>query len=819
MEPQQNRTIEESIQTDPGKGLTSEEVKIRLERYGYNEVPEKRNSFLKRLGKRFWGVVPWMLEITAAITLVLGKYGEFVIVLSLLVFNTGMSLLQERRSRIAMRALKQGLTIHARVIRDAKWSLIPAKMLVPGDIIRIRTGDLLPADVRLREGDLSVDQSSLTGESVLVEKSKEDMVYSSSTIKRGEATGVVIATGRNTYSGRTVELLKLAKPKLHSEEVATNMTRWLAAIVAISLAVAFVYAILAGFSITVLLPLAVILSISVVPVALPTLFSMNMALGSLELAKNGVLVTRPSAVEDIAAMDVICTDKTGTMTQNKLFISATRPWASHSERDILTYGALASNTSNQDPIDISFIETAKASGVTLDNYSQLNFVPFDAKTRLTKAKVKSMDEASFSAVKGAVNAVMSSCTMSNEDKAKAEKEVEDLTSYGMRVIAVAKEESGEPKNVELIGFAGIADKLRGDTKDIISKLREQGVSVKMLTGDALPVAIIVGKSLGMDKIVRIEKETESQKRAESLGEMIENSDGIAEIYPEDKYAIVRGLQTRHHIVGMMGDGVNDAPALKQAEVGIAVHGATDTAKDSASVVLTAEGLGAVPVMVATGRMVHQRIFSWLLAFVTMKIRVVEYIVAMVILSRIFVISVYSMVLLMIMTDFATMSISTDRPRYSARPGSFDISWLFKVGVPIGVLALVEAITITFIGFNYFGVRGLGETYTFAFEYLVLSAVFNLISVRERSYFWKSRPTNILIVTTIIEILIVAVISMLGFSDLAPIGYTTALILGVYVMLMTFLVNDPLKVYLISRFHKEEYVLPQFPPSVTIKKSA
>jgi len=790
-------------QTDLENGLTAEEVKRRLAEYGYNEVPGKQVSFLRRLAKRFWGIVPWMLEITALLTLLLGKYGEFVVVLSLLIFNAGMSLVQERRANMAMSTLKQGLRIQARVKRDAKWSILPARMLVPGDVIRIRAGDLVPADLRIVEGDLSVDQSVLTGESVSVEKSRGEQVYSGSAVKRGEATGVVNATGRNTYSGRTVELLKLAKPKLHSDEIAVNMTRWLAVMVAVSLAIAFVYAFLTGFPISVLLPLAVILSISVVPVALPTLFSMNMALGSLELAKKGVLVTRPSAIEDIAAMDVICADKTGTMTQNKLFVSKTQPWNGFSGKDVLVYGALSSNESNQDPIDISFIEATRAAGLSLDDYSKLSFVPFDPHTRFTKAEIQSRDTERFVVVKGAVNNVIASCTMSDEERLQAEKDAECLANDGMRVIAVAKGEREEEKGLKLVGFAGVADKIRDDTKSIVSQLENLGVSVKMLTGDSLPVASVVGKNLGLHNIVKMKEQIGAQNKAESLGTAIENSDGIAEIYPEDKYAIVKGLQAHHHVVGMMGDGVNDAPALKQAEVGIAVKGATDIAKDSSSAVLTGEGLGAVASMVVTGRIVHQRIFSWLLAFVTTKIRVVEYIVAMVILSRVFVISVYSMVFLMILTDFATMSVSTDKVRPSVKPDSFDIAWLFKVGVPLGVLALVEAIVITFTGFDYLGIRGLGEIYTFAFEYLVLSAAFNLFSVRERGHFWKSRPGNVLIYTTIVEVIIIALISAFGFLDLAPIGYIPAIVLAAYVIIMTLLINDPLKVYLISKFHRSD----------------
>ena len=796
----------ESLKAESSEGLTTEEVQRRLEKYGYNEIAEKQTSFLARLGKRFWGIVPWMLEITALLTLLLGKYIEFAIVLFLLLFNAGMSLMQERRARMAMRTLKQGLKIQSRVKRDSKWSVVPARTLVPGDLTRVRAGDLVPADVQIIEGDLSVDQSALTGESISVEKSNGELVYSSSAVKSGEATGIVRATGRNTYSGRAVELVKLAKPKLHAEEITTSLTRWLATMVAISLGVGFAYALLTGYPAETLLPLAIILSISVVPVALPTLFNMNMALGSLELAKKGVLVTRPSAIEDIAAMDVICADKTGTMTFNRLFISKTQPYGKFSSKDVLMYGSLTSNESNQDPIDVSFIEGAKTAGISIDDdYSRVSFVPFDPHTRITRAEIQAHNSTHFFVVKGAVGRVIESCAISDELKHRAERDAESFAENGMRVIAVAQ---GETENdLTLVGLAGVADKIRSDTGKVVSQLRHLGVSVKMLTGDSLPVASTVGRNVGLDKIVKIEQlgsgQVGNENKTESVRIGIESSDGIAEIYPEDKYTIVKSLQSNHHVVGMMGDGINDAPALKQAEVGIAVKNSTDIAKDSASAVFTGEGLGAVAGMVITGRTVHQRIFSWLLTFVTMKIRVVEYIVAMVILSGMFVVSLYSMVLLMIFGDFATMSISTDRTGYSRKPDSFDVSWLFKVGVPLGVLALVEGLVITFAGFQYLGINSSGEIYAFVFEYLALSAIFNIFSVRERNYFWKSRPGNLLIVTMIVEVFVVGLIAAFGFLDLAPLGYVPALVLAVYVLLANFLVNDAFKVFLIQKFHRNE----------------
>ena len=383
MEKETKKFPETNLET----GLNNQEVQERLATYGYNEVPEKRVSFLSRLGKRFWGIVPWMLEATAIVTLILGKYPQALVIIFLLFFNAGMSLWREGRAKAAMAKLKQRLRIQSRVKRDGKWLTLPARELVPGDLVRVRIGDLLPADIKIIDGSLGLDQSVLTGESGIVDKLSKEIAYSGSAVKRGEATGLVDATGTKTYFGKTISLLELAKPKLHMEEVTVKVARQLAIIVLASLLVVFVYAVLTGFDLAVLLPLAGVLLIASVPVAMPTMFTINMALGSAVLAKQGVLVTRLSASEDAATMDVLCADKTGTITMNKLFVEETVPLNGFSGSDVLLYGALASNEANLDPIDIAFLTATAQAHIPFDSYSQIAFVPFDPKTRMTEATI------------------------------------------------------------------------------------------------------------------------------------------------------------------------------------------------------------------------------------------------------------------------------------------------------------------------------------------------------------------------------------------------------------------------------------------------
>jgi H+-transporting ATPase len=638
----------------------------------------------------------------------------------------------------------------------------------------------------------------LTGESGIVDKLPTELAYSGSAVKRGEATGIVNATGIKTYFGKIVSLLELAKPKLHMEEVTVKVAHRLLIIVLASLLVVFVYAVLTGFPLAVLLPLAGVLLVASVPVAMPTMFTVNMALGSSALAKQGVLVTRLSASEDAATMDVLCVDKTGTITMNKLFIEEEIPTNGFSKSDVLLYGALASQEANQDPIDIAFLAAAAESPISLDDYSQREFVPFDPKTRMTEATIQKSGE-TFFVGKGSFDTICSSCNLSDKETKELLKHAEVFSTKGLRVIAVAK--GDDRSRLRFVGLAGVADRVREDSRGTLDRLRDLGVSVKMLTGDALPIAKNIAKQIGLgDKITRMSKLEKMESQREILDSTVEENDGIAEIYPEDKFTIVKALQDRGHVVGMTGDGINDAPALGQAEVGIAVKNATDIAKDSASAVLTVEGLRGIIAMIKTSRTIYQRIYSWALMMVARKLHIVGYIVVMLFLTHSFMLSITGTVLLLFLGDFVSMSISTDNVRSSLKPDTFDVSRLFGVSGSLGLLMTIESAIMTVAGLSYFGLTGnVDKIYTFGFAYLNLAGVFTLMIVRERNYFWKSLPSNFLSITVTAEILFVIVISLLGILELAPLGYMPVLTILGYTLTVTFLINDPIKVYLIRKF--------------------
>ncbi len=810
MSKQKPSNILTQINTE--NGLETEEVQKRRILYGFNEVPEKKESYWSKLAKRFWGIVPWMLEVTIVVTLVLGEFMQATVIAVLLFFNAGMSIWREGKARAAMADLKQRLTIKCRVKRDGEWSSVQARELVPGDVLRIRTGDLLPADIKIVEGSLGLDQSMLTGESGVVDKLVGEVAFSGSAVKRGEATGIVDAIGTKTYFGKTISLLDLSKPKLHMEEATVKVARQLAIIVVTSLLIVFVYAAVTGFELAVLLPLAAILLIASVPVAMPFMYTINMALGSMALAKQGVLVTRLSASEDAATMDILCADKTGTITMNELFIEEVLPFDGFSKIDVLTYGALASKEANQDPIDLAFLKASSIANLQLNSYSQIEFTPFDPKTRMTKATIQGFNK-TFIVGKGSFNVICAICNLQDQEVNDKLKLTEALSKKGLRVIAVAR--STEGNKPEFVGLAGISDKIREDSLIILNQIRELGVVVKMLTGDSLPIAKNIADRIGLGENITTASAIEVTKNEKFSDSLVEESNCIAQIYPEDKFSVVKILQHIGHIVGMTGDGVNDAPALAQAEVGIAVKNATDIAKESSSAVLTNEGLGGIVSMIKTSRIVYQKIYTWTLNMVTRKIQIAFFVVVMLFLTHSLMLSLTSTLITLFLADFATMSMSTDNVRPSLKPDKFDLRGLFLVGGALGILMTIESAIFSVPALSYFGLLGdMGKIYTFGFVYINFLGFFTILILREQSRFWKSRPSKFLSIVILLGFLLVIIISILGVLELSPLGYLPVLSILGYSLFTSLLINDPIKVYLISRIKstKNEIATP-------MKKSA
>jgi H+-transporting ATPase len=797
-----NLGIEETLilyKSDLITGLKQSDVEIYVKKFGYNEVPEKKSNPILKFLKKFWGLTAWMLELIIVLSWFLKKESDAYIVIGLLVFNAIIGFAQEQNASNAVEALKKKLQVNSKVLRDGIWKTVTARELVPGDIIRIRVGDFVPADVKITQGEINVDQSALTGESLETEKQSGEIVFSGSIVTRGEVSGVVVLTGINTYFGRTVQLVQIAKPKLHIDTIISKVTKWLLIIVAVLLSIAFAASFIQGINPLEILPLMLVLLLGAIPVALPAMFTVSMALGSLELVKKGVLVTRLSAPDDAAQMDILCVDKTGTITMNKMSVAKIVPLNGFSENEVLLYGTLASQEANHDSIDMAFIIAAKQKNILDDLFVQKEFIPFDPKTRRTEAEVIKGKQ-QFRVMKGSFSVLAQACDLDDRNRADLETQINKFAKNGYRTLAVAKSEiSNKPK---LVGLVAFHDPPRPDSKKLINDIRHLGVSVKMLTGDALPIAMEIARAVGIgDRIVKASELKELTKSDPAkAAELVEKSDGFAEVYPEDKYLIVKNLQAKGHIVGMTGDGVNDAPALKQAEVGTAVSSATDVAKGAASIVLTDEGLTDIIGPIKIGRMMFQRINTWILNKISRTVLKTCFVVFAYLILGKFVISASAMLIMIFMTDFVKITLSTDNVRWSEKPSVWDINGLVKVAVVLGILMVVEAIGLLYIGIKYFNLAAdNGALSTFSFEILFFFAIFSIFVVREKKHFWTTAPSKTLLIVMLADMCLGVSLSTFGLLGFREIPFFETLIVIGYTLIFSFVINDSVKYILLNKW--------------------
>ena len=787
-----------ALKVNPETGLAHAEVDVRRKEHGYNEVAEtKGHPALKFLAK-FWGISAWMLELIMVLSAVLGKYSDLVVVGALLGINAVLSFTQERRAAGVVAALRKRLQVNARVRRDSSWQVITARELVPGDIVRVRPGDIIPADVKLLTGALTVDQSALTGESKDADKKPGEVLSSGSVVRRGEGNGVVMLTGAKTYFGRTTQLVQEARPKLHIEAVVAKVVRWLFVIVGALVCVVVVLSLIRGSPLIEMLPLMLVMLMSAVPVALPVMFTVSMAVGSKELAKLGVLVTRLSAAEDAATMDVLCVDKTGTITMNRLAVTGVIPLEHSTEADALFAGALASQESNQDPIDLAFLAAAKERHVfdNLPKVVPVSFAPFDAKNRRTEAVVEQNGQR-LRVMKGAVRTVAEACGLQPPAVEVLEKRVSESALKGYRMLAVAR--GPETGNPALVGLVSLYDPPRPDAKQLIATLHDLGVPVKMLTGDALAVACEIGQGVGLPNIRHMADLKAASTQADNRTvDIFAGADGFAEVFPEDKYTVVEHLQAAGHVTGMTGDGVNDAPALRQAEVGIAVSTATDVAKGAASVVLTEAGLTNIVALVEQGRTIYQRILTWIINKISRTILKAAFVAIAFIVTGKFVVSVFAMLLLVFVMDFATIALATDRVRPSKKPETWAIGSFIMVSVVLGVAMVAETLLLLWIGWSRFGLATDSNALcTFSFLTLLYYCVFSVVSVRERHWFWATLPGKSFMAALIAGALAGTVLTFVGLPGLMPLPWWQTLAIFVYAMVSCLVINDAVKVALIK----------------------
>jgi len=766
------------------EGLTETEVQERRKTSGLNEVPEKEPSMVLVFLKHFWGLTAFMLEFTIIASLVLHKYVDVYLISGLMLFNAIIGFIQERKAAKTVKALKKSLQVSVRVLRSAQWIQITGSQLVPGDIIRIRTGDFITADAKLINGTAAADQSALTGESKIIDKNEGNILYAGSVIKNGECSAVIVATGIKTFFGKTAQLVQTAKPRMHMEDVVANVVKILFSIVLIFLGITVTVSLLHGIAFLSILPLVLILLISAVPVALPAMFTIGMAKGSQQLAAKGILVSRLSATEDAATLTTLCIDKTGTLTQNKLSVQESVTAAGYTATDVIKYGFLASVTADQDPIDLAFIQKATDDKTDTSGYTQKTFTPFTAANKRTEAIVEKGGK-EIKVMKGAYNTIKDLCKIQNQD---FDKKVDEWAAKGFKTIAVAIMQDSITK---MVGIAALIDPPIADSAELIAKIKELGVKVKMLTGDALPIAkeIAIQVGIGEDIVAA----SLLRQDTNDIYNIIIAHNGFAEVLPEDKFNIVKALQQHKEVTGMTGDGVNDAPALKQAEVGIAVMSATDVAKQAASVILLQTGLEHIINLITVGRTTHHRISNWVVSKISKTLFTVVFVCSTYIITGQFVVNAFDMVFLLFIIDFVSLTFSTDTVSWSRKPDSWSIKPLIKTGFVLGVLSITEAFVWLFIGKQYFEITALNQLHSFGFTILFFTGIFNIIIVRTPGRFYKQPIGKLLLWAIIVDVvfaLSILKIGLLGFSVMPTVLLASSVL---YCLLCSFLINDWVKV--------------------------
>ena len=729
------------------QGLTAAEAETRLRQYGPNAVREAKPHLLLAIAQKFWAPVPWMLEATIILELLLGKRPEAIIIGFLLVFNAGLGFVQENRAQNALALLRKRLPVKARVLREGQWQLLPAEDLVPGDFIHVRMGDVMPADVRLADGHIQVDQSTLTGESLPIEAEPGRTTFAGSVVIRGEASGEVTATGARTYFGKTAELVRTATTVSHLQSIIFTIVKYLVMLDGALVLILLLYSRIAHLPLMEMLPFALILLVASVPVALPATFTLATAMGSMELARSGVLVTRLSAIEEAAAMEVLCSDKTGTITQNRLAVTDLQAYAPYGEDDLLRFAMLASDAASQDPIDLAILAEAESHHIAPAGWQTLELIPFEPATKLSEAILSKGTQRSR-AIKGAPEAI------ANRVKRvpNYSPDMERLAQQGYRVLAVA---AGPDDDLSFVGLLALEDPPRDDSKTLIQSLHTLGVRVIMITGDGLATARAVAARVGIGGRAVEPKALETEAAADVL-----QSDIFAGVYPEDKFRIVQALQRAGKVTGMTGDGVNDAPALKQAEVGIAVANATDVAKAAASLVLTNPGLMDILAAVKTSRRIYQRMLTYTLNKIIKTIEIAFLLSVGVMLTRSFVITPFLIVLLLVTNDFVTMSIATDTVSYSQQPDLWQIRSLVLVGLALGSLILVFSFGTLLAG-RYWLQLPLPQLQTLVFITLVFTGQGTVYLVRQRQHFWESRPGKWLVLSSVADIVVVSILASRG----------------------------------------------------------
>ncbi len=752
--PDPDSAASETLAADPA-GLSSAEAASRRAQFGPNAMTEQEAPAWRRLLGKFWAPVPWMLEAAIILQLALGKYIEAVVIAVLVLFNALLGFVQEARARATLEALKSRLALMASVRRDGAWNTVPAAELVPGDLVKLSLGGIVPADVRLIEGEVLLDQSTLTGESLPVEGEAGRTTYAGALVRRGEALAQVTATGARTRFGRTAELVRTAHGVSTQQTTVLRVVRNLAIFNGAVVIALVAYAALLGLSTQEVISLTLTAILAAIPVALPATFTLASALGARALAAGGVLPTRLSAVEEAATLDVLCSDKTGTITQNALAVTAVRPLAGYDEAHLLALAALASSEGGADPVDGAIRAAASTRGSPTDTPRLESFTPFDPTRKRAEATATDPAGNAVRIVKGAFSALQSIAAAPPEAAAA----VEALAAQGFRVLAVAY--GRVDAALQVIGFIALSDPPRADAAGLIGELRTMGVTTVMITGDAPVTARVVAGAVGLDGPVCPPGPIPDRVRPQDYAV-------FAGVFPEDKFHIVRAFQASGHTVGMCGDGANDAPALRQAQMGIAVSSATDVAKSAAGIVLTEPGLAGIVSAIREGRIAFQRILTYTLRSLTQKLSQMLLLVVGLVMTSHAILTPRLMALLMITGDFLAMSATTDHVHPSPKPNAWHVDNITLLGAALALCNLLFCSMVIAFGRYDLGLDQ-ARLQTLAAVTLSFNSQALFYVVRERRRLWSSRPSAWIIVSIIANIVIFTAMATRGLlmSAISP----------------------------------------------------
>ncbi|HTT15658.1 MAG TPA: plasma-membrane proton-efflux P-type ATPase [Thermoplasmata archaeon] len=770
--------------TSPPAGLTTAEASARRARDGYNEVAEPTVSAWRKVLSYFWGPIPWMIEAALVLSVLLAHWDDVAIIATLLAVNAAVGLWEEHQAGDAVAALKARLSPQARVLRDGAWTTIPARELVTGDVVRVRLGDILPADVLLLgDAELELDQSALTGESLPVTRSGGGSAYAGSTVRRGEATAQVTATGTRSYLGRTTQLVAQAQTVSHLQQAVLRIGDTLI-MLAIGIAIVVeLVSLLRGVALLTSLEFALVLTIAAIPVAMPTVLSVTLAVGARSLARDQAIVTHLESVEELAGMDVLCSDKTGTLTQNRLAAGAPLPLGSAQASDVQLAGALASRPDDHDPIDDAILAGFGSTG-TPPGYRRTDFRPFDPVVKRTEATYVGPEGQPVRVSKGAPQAILRLVGADAATSAAVSAAIEEVARRGFRALGVARADADGPWRY--LGIVPLSDPLRPDSAEVIAGIRALGVDVKMVTGDQSAIAAETARQLGLPDRVLTPTALAASATPEARGVALEQASVFAEVFPEHKYEIVETLQQRGHIVGMTGDGVNDAPALKKADAGIAVSGATDAARAAADVVLTASGLGVLLTAIHQARQTFARMTAYAIYRIEETIRLLLFIGVCILALGFFPVTALMIVLIALLNDGAILAIAYDRTPISPTPVSWRMGSILRVASTIGVVGVASSFALLSIATGPFHISG-GALQTLLYLKLSVAGHFVIFVTRTKGPFWKSRPAGVLVLSVIGTQLLASVFALGGWF-LTPIPWTWVVALWGYAALEIVLVD-------------------------------